>query len=794
MKVSFNWLADHLDLSAHSTAQLSDLLTFAGIEVEGITERGVRSDFLIVGQVVSFVPHPNADRLRLCQVDDGTGTPRQIVCGAKNFAEGDKVPVALPGAVLPGGFAIKESQLRGSLSQGMMCAGREIGFSDDADGLMILPAEAPVGMPIHEYLEVDTMLEVEVTPNRPDLLSHLGMARELAALAKLPLKKPVTDSKAQVPQRVAQAGEIRLSDATGCPFYTARRIRGVKVGPSPAWLVKKLESIGLRPINNIVDITNYVLMEMGQPLHAFDAARLSGGITVRSASDGERFLALDGKECVLTAADLVIADAEQAVALAGVMGGALSGVTESTTEILLEAAWFQPSRVRHTSRRLGMMSDSSYRFERGVDAFQTVAASELAVRLILELAGGTAESELLVSGEPPVLTGMVALDLPRAQRLLGVAISADEVTDILTRLNLKSLGNLTFEVPSYRADLQRPVDLVEELARVYGIAQIPAAMDGQFVSASAADAFYDFKAGLRQRLVGQGLFEAQTIKLISTAQVEQALGTTPQLLPVLPLRNPLSDDHTVMRPSLLPGLLAVAARNIRMGTNRLRFFETGTIFARTPDGKAIEKEALTLLVSGPVSPSAWNVPVPRLADASELRALLEALCLGVVVKLKPVPHGRLLVAAQVIVNGKPVGLCGQLPPAAVRSIDGKHPVYVAELDAALLQKALHREVKFDEIPRYPAVTRDIALEVPVELGNGKIEDFLGNRKEPLLAGAVLFDVFADASGEKLATNKKSLAYSLTYRDSARTLNAAEVDAAHGRIVSELLKAFPVSLR
>jgi phenylalanyl-tRNA synthetase beta chain len=356
------------------------------------------------------------------------------------------------------------------------------------------------------------------------------------------------------------------------------------------------------------------------------------------------------------------------------------------------------------------------------------------------------------------------------------------------------VGSLTFAIPGYRQDLQRPVDLIEEIARVYGIANIPATTDGQFVPASAADGFYDFKMALRQRLVGEGLYEAQTIKLISTAQLEDALGTTPQLLPALSLRNPLSDDHTTMRPSLLPGLLATAARNIRMGTSSLRFFETGTVFARTPDGKAIEKDALTLLLSGPVSPAAWNTPSPRVADASELRAILDALCPGVSVKLKPVPNARLLIAAQIIVNGKPVGNCGQIAPARVRALDGRHPMFAAEIDTALLLKAMTREVKFDEIPRFPAITRDIALEVPADLANGKLEDFFATRKEPLLTGAGLFDVFADPTGQKLAADKKSLAYTLTYRDPAKTLSTAEVDTAHAKVVAELLKALPVTVR
>lgn len=793
MKVSLNWLSDHLDLTSRTTAQLSDLLTFAGIEVEGITERGLRSDRLVVGQVLSYVPHPNADRLRLCQVDDGSGTPRQIVCGAKNFEAGDKVPVALPGAILPGGFEIRESPLRGVISQGMLCAGREIGFSDDADGLMILPAGAPVGTAIHDYLEVDTVIEVEVTPNRPDWLSHLGMARELAALAEIPLKGRADHTHSSTP--TAPSGEaVTLRDTDGCPYYTARRIHGVKVAPSPAWLMRKLGSIGLRPINNIVDITNYVLMEMGQPLHAFDLAKLTGGITVRAAAEGEIFTALDGKPYPLTTADLVIADDVHPAALAGVMGGESSGVTETTTDILLESAWFHPTRVRHTSRRLGLISDSSYRFERGADATQTAGASDLAVRLILEIAGGAVEETLLTAGSPPVLTGQVTLDLPRAQRLLGTPISGEDATGILTRLNLQPAGPLTFKIPGYRQDLQRSVDLVEEIARVSGIANIPASTESQFVPASAADATYDFRMGMRRNLSGQGLLEAVTIKLVSGSQLTDALGTTPQLLPSLPLRNPISDDHTTLRPSLIPGLLATASRNVRMGAESLRFFETGTIFASTPDGKAIERDALAILLSGPVQPSGWADNEPRAATTADLRGVLESLCAATTVKLKPIKSDRLLIAAQIVVNGKPCGLCGQVHPARVRAIDGRHPILVAELDLALLQKALTREVKFNEIPRFPATTRDIALEVPADLTNSKLEDFFATQKEPLLTHAALFDVFTDPTGQKLPADKKSLAYTLTYRDPARTLATAEADAAHNRIVESLKKVLPVSVR
>lgn len=793
MKVSLSWLSDHLELAARPVAELADLLTFAGVEVEGIHERGMRSDFVVVAQVQSFEPHPNADKLRLCQVDDGSGTPRQIVCGAKNFVPGDKVPLALPGAVMPGNFEIKESKLRGVLSQGMMCSGRELGLGDDHEGLMILPASAPVGRPLHELVETDTMFEVEITPNRPDLLSHLGMARELGALAQLPLKGVAHHGNDATPARAAAAGEVKIEDLTGCPFYTARRIRGVKVAPSPEWLQRKLQSVGLRPVNNVVDITNYVLMEMGQPLHAFDAAKLNGGITVRRAAEGEKFTSLDGKEHTLDAGDLVIADDAAAVALAGVMGGADSGVSEATTEVLLEAACFQTTTVRRTSRRLGMVSDSSYRFERGIDPRQVAGASALAVKLILEIAGGTADPELLTAGEVPALPAVVALDNDRCRRLLGAEIPDGEIDGILAGLGLtKSSGG--WQPPSWRLDLPRAVDLVEEVARVYGIAKLPAAGAALFAEESAADEFYDFRMAARRLFAARGLWEAQTIKLISTAQLVDVLGTNPAPVNPLPLKNPLSDDHTHMRPSVLPGLLATAERNIRMGQASLRFFEMGTVFTATADGKALEKDVVGILLSGPVNTEAWNLTSPAAADVHDLRGLIDSLCPGAQVKFKPVKSGALVLAATVQVNGKSVGLCGRIWPARERAIDARHPVYVAEIDTAALQKALSREVKFDELPRFPGMSRDVALEAAADVPHSKFEDFFAGLKEPLLSSATLFDVFTDPTGTKLAADRKSVAWTLSYRDKSRTLESAEVDAAHGRVLEALKKALPVSVR
>ncbi|MDB6074233.1 MAG: phet bact: phenylalanine--trna ligase beta subunit, partial [Verrucomicrobiaceae bacterium] len=526
MKVSLSWLSTHIDLSNYTTPQLTDLLTFAGVEVEGVEEKGVSSDKVVVGQIKEFSQHPNADRLSVCLVDDGSGPLRQIVCGAKNFKAGDKVPVALPGAVLPGNFEIKEGKLRGVVSNGMLCSGKELGIGEDTGGLLILDADAPVGRPFKELVPADVLFDLEVTPNRPDLLSHLGLARELAALTGLPLIGQREYSSFPVP---TAATNVKIEASEACPFYGARLIKGVKVGSSPAWLRARLESIGLRPINSVVDITNFVLMEMGQPLHAFDLAKLnSGNIIVRMAAEGEKMLALNGTEYPLAPEDLLITDGTRAVAIAGVMGGEDSGVTEATTNILLEAAYFQPSGIRRTSRKLILGSDSSYRYERGVDPQQTLGASELATKLILEIAGGTAEAST-AAGTAPKIAGEVTFNEAKTRSLLGIPdLKAEEMHSILTKLGLAKLsasGEISqWQVPSYRLDLQRSVDLAEEIARVVGLDRVPSKKQAAFAISDVADKNYDFAMQVRQALANRGFFEAQTLRLISTTQLSDSLG------------------------------------------------------------------------------------------------------------------------------------------------------------------------------------------------------------------------------------------------------------------------------
>ena len=700
------------------------------------------------------------------------------------------MPLALPGARF-GDFEIKSGELRGVPSDGMMCSAKELDLSDDADGLMILPKHLKPGTPLREVYP--PVYEIEVTPNRPDQLSHLGIARELGALLGEKVKGKKSYDKIKTPTRPAAADEIQISDTETCPFYTGRIIRGVKVKPSPAWLQEKLNSIGLRPINNIVDITNFVLMEMGQPLHAFDLAKLDGGIHVRRAAAGEKFLALDGETYELSEADCVIADSKRPHAIGGVMGGEDSGVTESTTDILLEAAYFTPSFIRRTSHRLNLHSDSSYRFERGVDPAQVLGASELAARLIKRLARGKGDEEILIAGEIPETEFTAPLDNKHCCKLIGHEIPAKEIGGILRSLGMKKKKE-GYSIPTWRLDLRRPVDLIEEVARVFGLDKLESKQIAPFASASKADGDFDFRRRVRQHLTSVGFCECQTIKMISESQLADDVVTQNRNMTPIRVKNPMTDTHSILRPGLTPSLIRVAEHNVRMGLSSLRLFEIGTTFVANPKGMEIEQPNLALLFTGAREDASWQQPKPDLADIHALRGVLESLC-GRAVTFKPVKDDRLLLAAEVLIGKAKIGLAGQLWPERARAMDlDRQPVIVAELALKKLATALSEPAKFTELPKYPAVTRDVAIEAPVDLENQKIADFFGSTGQQLLESFELFDVFADSSGEKIAADRKSLAYSLTYRDMNGTLESATIDAAHAEILDGLKQKLPVQFR
>src|SRR6184192_1170634 len=514
MKFSVNWLREFVDLP-ENPEEIADLLTRAGVETQNIETRGAKIDKVIVSQITASSRHPNADRLTVCEVDDGSGTKRQIVCGAANYKVGDKVPLALPGARLANGTEIRRSKLRGIESEGMLCSPIELSLGEDASGLLILSSDAKIGAPIVDLFPADTILDVEITPNRGDLLSHFGLAREIAALTGKKLRAPA-------PLKTAEATDsgIKISALRECPFYSARKIDNVKVGPSPQWLRGKIESVGIRSINNIVDISNFVMLELGQPTHAFDADRLRGGINVRLGREGEKFLALDGKTYSLTPDSCVVADQERAVGIGGVMGGEETGVTDSTKNILLEAAYFLPASIRRTARELNLPTDASYRFERGVDPNMILRASQRAAELMRDIAGGSPAKEIHVAGEIPADPADVSLSYEKCSRVIGVAIDPKTIDEILTRFGLRKTAgtskSATWKIPSYRRDLQRDVDLIEEVLRAYGIDKIPGRTRGRFMPTSAADNSHDIETlFLRHRLTGSGLSEVRTSKLIS---------------------------------------------------------------------------------------------------------------------------------------------------------------------------------------------------------------------------------------------------------------------------------------
>src|SRR6266446_1628823 len=575
MKFSVNWLGEFVDLP-EDPEEISDLLTRAGIETKNIETRGAKIDNVIVSQITASSRHPNADRLTVCEVNDGSSTKRQIVCGASNYKVGDKVPLALPGAKLRNGTEIRKSELRGVESEGMLCSAIELGLGEDAAGLLILSPEAKIGAPIGDVFPSETILDVEITPNRGDLLSHFGLAREIAALTGNNLKSTPREAKIDI-----RKTGVTISAIRECPFFSARRIDSVKVGPSPQWLRAKIESVGIRSINNIVDISNFVMLELGQPTHAFDADKLEGGINVRLAHDGEKFLALDGKTYSLKTDNLVVADQERAVGIAGVMGGEETGVTESTKNILLESAYFLPASVRRTARNLNLPSDASYRFERGVDPQMVLRASKRAAELMREVAGGTPAKEIHLAGEIPADPADVSLSYEKCSRVIGVAIDPKTVDEILTRFGLRKTAgkskSATWKIPSYRRDLQRDVDLIEEVLRAYGIDKIPGRTRGRFVDVSDADRSHDLETlFLRNRLAACGLSEVRTSKLISRS--------ASALSEAMELRNPLSEDHVALRPNLISGLLDVLERNIRAGAESVFVFEIGRTFI-PPSGK-----------------------------------------------------------------------------------------------------------------------------------------------------------------------------------------------------------------
>jgi phenylalanyl-tRNA synthetase beta chain len=775
MKFSVSWLREFVVLPKNPE-EIAELLTRAGIETKNVETCGAKVDNVVVSQITASSRHPNADRLTVCEVDESSGTKRQIVCGATNYKVGDKVPLALPGAKLPNGTEIRKSTLRGVESEGMLCSPIELGLGEDASGLLILSPDAQIGAPIGDLFPADTILDIEITPNRGDLLSHFGLAREMAALTEKKLKSMPREPKINI-----KKSGVTIAATRECPFFSARKIDNVNVGASPQWLRARIESVGVRSINNIVDISNFVMLEFGQPTHAFDADKLTGSINVRLARDGEKFLALDGKTYSLKSDTCVVADQEHAIGIGGVMGGEETAVTVSTKNILLEAAYFLPASIRRTARNLNLSSDASYRFERGVDPDMILRASHRATELTRVIAGGTPAKEIHVAGKLPANPADVSLSYEKCDRVIGVAIKRKTVDEILTRFGLKKTRSTskggTWKIPSYRRDLQRDVDLIEEVVRAYGIEKVPGRTRGRFMRVSDADRSHDLETlFLRERLAGSGLSEVRTSKLISRSAYTFSEGA-------IELRNPLSEDHVALRPSLITGLIGVLERNIRCGAESVSIFEIGRVF---PPSEKEERRLGILLWGNVASAPNWRSQTKRSLDLFDLKGALESVIPNLSFRPKKSPD--LTLAVEVWSGDQPVGFAGQLS-ASKSSAPGS--VLVAELRAnADSPLAKSTAKKFRELDRFPSIRRDIAMIVPDEISHEKILRTIEEPHEPLLESVELFDLFT----EQVGAARKSLAYRLTYRDRSRTLTSEEVNEVHARIRERLKRELGVTLR
>ncbi len=800
MKTSVKWLENYVDIP-WSVAELADRLTLAGLEVEDIAEIGSIPEGVVVAEILSRRPHPDADKLSLCDVSVGSGEPVQVVCGAPNCDAGARVPMATVGTVFEGGFKIKKAKLRGHVSHGMLCSARELGLGDDHSGLLILPADAPVGTSFAELVQSDTVVDWEVTPNRPDWLSHIGIAREIAALADASdsVRLPQVEACNVAAERASDAASVEVRDPDLCARYIARIVRNVTIGPSPKWMQDALSAVGMRPINNVVDITNFVLMECGQPLHAFDMRLLAQNrIVVRRAADGEAMVTLDGQEHELSSENLLIADAERGVALAGVMGGANSEINDDTTDVLLESAVFLPSNIRATAKTLGLGTESSYRFERGVDPEMAEYASRRAAALVCELAGGE-----LLDGVIDVYPGKqepvsVSCRFERIDQLLGVPVGADRAVDCLERLGLTLLDRSddvgTFGIPSFRPDLAREVDLIEEVARLYGLDNIPGEPAPACVGGAMADDTYYPLQEAREQLLALGLDETMTYSLLGAGTATAGTGFTAEQL--VSLANPLSSEAACMRPSVLPGVLATVAHNIAHGNGSLAVFELARVIANAP-GLPEERWQAGIALTGPVHPERFGDERERAYDFFDMKGTLEGLLAerrvqGACCTEAEHPAFRSGACATMVIGDETVAVFGEVADALTADIRLKDPLFIALVELSALFGIPARESVYSALPQFPAVARDISLIAGGDLSNQAILDVICGAGGKWLENVELFDVYEDE--EALGPGKRSLAYSLTYRHPERTLTDEQVNTAHEKVRRTLGRKLPVELR
>lgn len=801
MKVTRNWLAEYVDFDL-STDDLSHRLTMAGLEVDALEERGSGLDTVIVARLVDVQPHPDADRLTVCQVDTG-GECQQVVCGATNHKSGDLVALAQPGTLLPGEFKIKKSKIRGQESNGMLCSLSELGLAVQSEGIMILPADLQPGRPVFEALGLkDVMLELGLTPNRPDCLSLVGVAREVAAMAGSRLRLPAPDLR-EGSGVAADQTSVTILDADLCPRYAARLIEGVSIGPSPEWLVRRLESVGMRSINNVVDITNFVMLELGHPLHAFDFDLLRGRcIIVRRAADNDHFTTLDGQQRTLLSSDLVICDGEGPVALAGIMGGENSEVRPETCNILLESAYFSPSAIRRTSKRLGLHTESAHRFERGADVDMVPLALDRAAALIVELAGGEIAQGAIDTYPVPIPPRRLSVSVSRATQVLGLELGASEVGTVLRSIGLdceESQGDqLAVTVPNFRPDLEREIDLIEEVARLIGYDRIPVTMPTSVLTCQRQPKHLSLSARLRNCMVASGFSELVNYSFISPSLYDRlGLDEQDSRRKNVRLLNPLSEEQSVMRSTLVPSLLETASRNLAYRSEHLALFELRPVFQPVAGAELpVESLRLAALLCGRREPEGWaqqNATV----DFYDIKGCVEAVLAelritGVTWTVQQSENFYHPGKSCAVMHGKHLlGTLGELHPATARAFDIQQPAYLCDLDVEALFAARGDLPRFQALSRFPDVQRDSAFLVDEAISAGQIFAVLDQVRIKDLEDYVLFDVYR---GEGVPAGKKSMAIRARYRALDRTLTDELIQNLHGKLIKALEKQLNIEIR
>lgn len=814
MKLSYSWLKEYLECEL-TPAQVAEAMTSIGIEVDSLEEQEEIPGGLagvVVAKVVECVEHPDSDHLHVTKVDAGTGELLQVVCGAPNVAAGQKVLFATIGTVLPGDFKIKKSKIRGVESLGMICAQDELGIGTDHAGIMVLPEDAVIGTPAKEYLHLktDAVIEYEITANRVDAASHWGVARDLYAYLKsigapCKLNRP-TDEGYKAPA-AGKGIPFEVADIEGAPRYSGITMKGVKVAPSPEWLQKDLRAIGLNPINNIVDISNFILFELGQPLHIFDAAKIGGGkVVVRRAAEGEPLRTLDGIDRKLKATDMVIADATKPMCIAGVFGGEDSGVSDSTTEIFIEGAYFDPASIRKTSKAHGLQTDASFRFERGADPSVAAFAGRRAAALIAEVAGGEVVAPQVDNYPNPIAKKQIELDYERIQNFIGKKIGAEVIEKILTALQYefvsKTAKGAVVAVPTYMIDVYRECDVVEEILRIYGYnnIELPRGMHASIMPSPSPDP-EAVRNYISNFLAANGFAEIMNNSLTKSSYYK-GLQTFPEEKCVS-IVNPLSSDLAVMRQSLIPNALEVAAYNINRQVNTLRTFEYGSVYQVDPEGDKTKLESyeehpcFCLMMTGP-SEKAWNSEAKK-GNYFQLKGYLEMLLARYGVdafslETEAAPADMFSEGLIYFMPGsrRPLAVMGTVNPAYARRFDVKQPVFVAEIAwPALLVLVKRVKVKFTELPKFPEVRRDLALlfDESVDYASVRKAAFRGAKK--LLKQVTLFDVYR---GDKIPEGKKQYALGFVFQDLEKTLTDEEIEKATAKLLAIFQNEFGAVLR